>query len=131
MVAIWFHNTMAHNSGITRLQETMRFHFNHPKLLVEVHAQISRCNISQRMKRGTQQYGLLAPRDAKSAPLSDVARDCIGSWDIELRGGREYKIRALVTIDVTTNLLEIKPILTQMAVECARAFKNTWLSRYP
>ena len=131
MVANWFHNTMAHNSGITRLQETMRFHFYHPKLLVEVHARISRSNICQRMKIGTQQYGLLAPCDAKSAPLSNVATDCIEPWDIELRGGREYKIRALTTIGVTTNLLEIKPILTQMAVECARAFKNAWLSRYP
>ena len=36
-----------------------------------------------------------------------------------------------MTIDVTTNLLEIEPILTQTVVECARAFENGWLSRYP
>ena len=119
MVVNWFHNAMAHNSGISCLQETLRFHFYHPKLLVKVHSQISRCDISQCMKRGSRQYGLLAPRDAKSAPWSDVATDCIGPWVIELRGGQEYSLCALTTIDVTTNLLEIEPILTQTAVECA------------
>ena len=36
-----------------------------------------------------------------------------------------------MTIDLTTNLLEIEPIVTQTAAECARAFENGWLSRYP
>ena len=94
-----------------------------PKLLEEVQAQVTRCDICQRMKRGSRQYGLLAPWDAKSAPWSDVATDCIRPWVIELRGGREYSLRALTTIDVTINLLEIEPILTQTATECARALK--------
>ena len=131
MVVNWFHNAMAHNSGISHMQETLSFHFYHPKLLVEVRAQISRCDICKHMKRGSRQYGLLAPRDAKSAPWSDVATDCIGPWVIELRGGQEYSLHALTMIDVTTNLLEIKPILTQTVVECARAFENGWLSHYP
>ena len=54
-----------------------------------------------------------------------------GSNGIELRGGRDYTIRALTTIDVTTNLLEIEPITTQTSAECARAFENGWLSHYP
>ena len=131
MVVNWFHHATAHNSGISHLQETLRFHFYHPKLLVEVQAQIARCDICQRMKRGSRQYGLLAPRDATSAPWSDVVTDCISPWVIELRGGQEYSLHALTTIDVTAKLLEIEPILTQTSVECARAFENGWLSRYP
>ena len=131
MVVNWFHHATAHNSGIYRLQETLRFHFYHPKLLDEVRAQVSRCDICQHMKRGSRQCRLLAPRDAKSAPWSEVATDCIGPWVIELHDGGEYSLRALTTIDVTTNLLEIEPILTQTATECARAFENGWLSRYP
>ena len=130
MVVNWFHNAMAHSSGITRLHETLRFQFYHPKLLAEVYAQIARCDICQRMKRGSRQYGLLAPCDAKSAPWSHVATDCTGFWVIELHGGKEYSLCALTMIDVTTNLLEIEPILTQTAVECARAFENGWLSCY-
>ena len=130
LIVDWFHKATAHNLGITRLQENLRFHFYHPKLLAEVRKQVSACNLCQRMKRGSRQYGLLASRDARSLPWSEVATDCIGPWNIELRGGRNYDIRAL-TINLTTNLLEIEPITTQTSAECARAFENGWLSRYP
>ena len=118
LVVDWFHKATVHNSGITRLQETLRFHFYHPKLLAEVRRQVSRCDF-------------LAPREVNSAPWSDVATDCIGPWVIELRGGCDYSLRALTSIDITTNLLEIEPIVTQTSAECARAFENGWLSRYP
>ena len=131
MVVDWFHKATAHNTGITHLQETLRFHFYHPKLLAEVRSQVARCDLCQRMKRGSRQYGLLAPCDAKSAPWSDVTTDCIGSWVIESLTGRDYSLCALTTIDLTTNLLEIEPIVTQTAAECARAFENGWLSHYP
>ena len=131
MVVDWFHKATAHNTGITRLQETLHFHFYHPKLLAEFCKQVSRCNICQRMKRGSRQYGLLAPCEPKSAPWSNVATDCIGPWVIELRGGREYSLCALTTIDIMTNLLEIEPIVTQTMAECAQAFENGWLSHYP
>ena len=54
-----------------------------------------------------------------------------GPGNIKLRGGYDYTIRALTTIDVATNLLEIEPITTQMSAECTRAFENSWLLRYP
>ena len=106
-------------TGITHLQENLRFHFYHPQLLAEVCKQVSACDICQWMKQGSRQYGLLAPRDARSSPWSEVATDCIGPWNVELRGGRDYTIRALTTIDVTTNLLEIEPLITQTSAECA------------
>ena len=131
MVVDWFHKATAHNTGISHLQETLRFHFYHPKLLAEVRNQVSRCGICQHMKRGSRKYGLLAPCEAKSTPSSDVATDCIRPWVVELCGGRDYSLHALTTINLTTNLLEIEPIVMQTAAECARAFENGWLSRYP
>ena len=131
MVVDWFHKATAHNTGITCLQETLHFHLYHPKLLAEVHTQVSHCNICQCMKHGSRQYGLLAPRKAKSAPWSDVATNCIGPWVIELHGGCDYSLQALMMIDITTNLLEIEPIVVQTAAECACTFENGWLSRYP
>ena len=59
-----------------------------------------------------------------------MATDCIGPWNVELLGGRDYTIRALTTIDIMTNLLEIEPLITQTSAECAQAFENSWLSRY-
>ena len=130
MVVDWFHKATAHNTGITQLQETLRCYFYHPKLLVEVRSQVSHCDICQRMKRGSRQYGLLVRRKAKSAPWSNVATDCIGPWVVELRGGHDYSLCALMTIDLMTNLLEIEPIVTQTTAECACAFENGWLSCY-
>ena len=92
LIVAWFHKATAHNTGITRLQENLRFHFYHPQLLAEVRKQVSACDLCQRMKWGSRQYGLLAPRDARSSPGSEVATDCIGPWNIELRGGRNYTI---------------------------------------
>ena len=120
LIVDWFHKATAHNMGVTRLQ-----------LFAEVRKQVSACDLCQRMKRGSRQYRLLAPHNAQSSPWSKVATDCIGPWNIELRGGRDYNIRALTTIDVTTNLLEIEPITTQTSAECARAFEKGWLSHYP
>ena len=131
LIVDWFHKATAHNMGMTCLQENLRFHFYHPQLLAEVCKQVSACDLCQRMKQGSHQYRLLASCDARSSPWSEVATDCIGPWNIELCGGRDYNIRALTTIDVTTNLLEIKPITTQTSAECARAFENRWLSHYP
>ena len=119
MVVNWFHKATVDNTGITHLQETLHFHFYHPKLLAEVCRQVSRCDICQHMKRGSRQYGLLAPHDAKSAPWSDVATNCIGPWVIELCGGCDYSLHALTMINITTNLLEIEPIVMQTAAECA------------
>ena len=92
LIVDWFHKATAHNLGITHLQENLRFHFYHPKLLAEVRKQVSACDLCQRMKRGSRQYGLLASRDARSSPWSKVATDCIGPWNIELRGRRNYDI---------------------------------------
>ena len=130
LVVDWFHKAMVHNTGITRLQENLCLHFYHTNLLVEVCGQVSQCNICQCMKCRSQQCGLLTPREAKSVPWSNVVTDCIGPWVIELRGGHDYSLRALTTINVTTNLLEIKPFMTLTAAECARAFENGWLLRY-
>ena len=64
LIVDWFHKATAHNIGVTHLQENLRFHFYHPQLLAEVRKQVSPCDLCQRMKRGSRQYGLFAPRDA-------------------------------------------------------------------
>ena len=50
LIVDWFHKATAHNMGVTRLQENLRFHFYHPQLLAEVRKQVSACNLCQRMK---------------------------------------------------------------------------------
>ena len=83
------------------------------------------------MKWGARQYGLLSSRDATSPLWHDNALDCIGPWTINLRGGKQFEILVLTTMDTATNLLENEPLRTKTASECARAFDNGWLARYP
>ena len=61
MVIDWFHKATAHNTGITSLQESLRFHFHHKNLLAEVRRQISKCDmISSIWTFGTSQ-GQIGP----------------------------------------------------------------------
>ena len=127
----WYHQATTHALGATRLYTTIHQHFHHPKLRSEIQRQIAKCDLCQRLKRGSRQYGDLAPRIAPFTPWQTVAIDCIGPWVIELRGGKEIKILALTTIDIATNLLEIEHLSTKTSLECAHGFDNGWLSRYP
>ena len=120
----WFHEATTHIAGISRLEEHLKFHFFHPWLSAEVWDQVSKCDLCQRMKRGACQYGLLLSHDATAPPWHNVALDCIGSWTINLCGGKQFKILALTTMDTATSLLEIEPLQTKTALEWARAFDN-------
>ena len=43
----WFHEATAHNAGISRLEEHLKFHFFHPRLSAEVRDQVSKCDLCQ------------------------------------------------------------------------------------
>ena len=107
------------------------FHFHHSKLSAEVRRQVLQCDLCQWLKCGTRQYGLLALRNAQTPPWHMVATDCVGPWVIALCGGREFSLRALTSINITTNLLELEPLVNQTSESCAQAFEVGWLSRYP
>ena len=127
----WYHLSMVHKLGATRLISTLKQHFFHPKLATKICSQIEHCDICQCMKRGSNQNGDLGPRVAHAAPWETLVIDCIGPWVIKLYGGRDIKCLALTTIDVSMNLLEIDYLSTKTSTKCAHSFKNGWLSRYP
>ena len=47
MAVRWFHEAMAHNAGISRLEEHQKFHFFHSRLSAEVWEQVSKCEFFQ------------------------------------------------------------------------------------
>eukprot|EP00977_Amphora_coffeiformis_P009356 scaffold2144_cov98-Amphora_coffeaeformis.AAC.1 len=127
----WYHKVLAHSEGATRLTKSLTAHFHHPRLLKECEHIASTCHECQTLKRGSVQYGELAPRDALALPWQEVHTDCIGPWHFDLRGGRQVTFYGLTSIDPVTSLLEINRIPNQTSSEVARAFENNWLSRYP
>ena len=126
----WYHETTVHLEGMDRLEATIRRTFYHPHIRDEVRRQVSPCPVCQKNKRGGQQHGELAPREAIFSPWQEVHVDSIGPWKIKLNG-IPITIRALTAIDPVTNLVEIQRIANATASEAAFAFENMWLSRYP
>ena len=87
----WYHHATVHAFGATHLHTTIQQHFFHPKLRSEIQRQVAKCDLCQRFKRGSSQYGELAPHTAPFTPWQTVAIDCIGPWVIVLRGGKTSK----------------------------------------
>jgi len=81
-------------------------------------------------KDGPSRQGQLAPRSVPSVPWTEVHCDLIGPWEYKV-GGLAVKVRALTMIDPVTNLVEIVRVESTKSDECARAFVDTWLARYP
>ena len=126
----WYHEATVHAEGMTRLENTIRRHFHHPKLRNEIQNQINNCQICARNKYGALPYGQLAPRDALPIPWYDVHVDTIGPWTVKIQG-IEMTFQALTSIEPVTNLLEIQRIRDKTSDESWHAFQNSYLSRYP
>ena len=127
----WYHEATAHAMGVTRLETAIKQHFHHHCLSCEIRTQVDACDLCQCMKRGCRQYGKLPARSIDLPPWHEVPTDCIGPWSFPLRGGIQFQIQALTTIDTCMNLLEIHPLLTKTSAVVSRAFENGWLSCYP
>ena len=129
-VITWYHEATAHVEGISRMEQNLKRHFYHPRMHEKVKEVLSSCVDCQKYKRGSRQYGHLAPRDTKAMPWQEIHCDTIGPWKIELRA-RTLEFKALTVIDPATNLIEINPLITKTASEVADAVENNWISRYP
>ena len=117
--------------GVTCLEAAIKQHFHHRSLSREIRTQVGACDLCQHMKRGSWQYGKLPACLIDLPPWHEVQTDCIGPWSSPLRGGIQFQIQVLTTIDTCTNLLEIHPLLTKTSAKVSRAFENGWLSHYP
>ncbi|KAG7369761.1 reverse transcriptase RNA-dependent DNA polymerase [Nitzschia inconspicua] len=126
----YYHDISAHVEGATRLIQTIKRHFYHPRLAETVQKFVLSCDICQKNKRGSKPYGHLAPRDAVLLPWQEIHCDSIGPWKIDLRA-RTIEFKAMTIIDPATNLIEIQPLLTGTAKEAADVVEDNWIARYP
>jgi len=126
----WYHKVSSHTEGPERLLFTISRHFYHPRLRTEVYKACNACELCQRTKRTMRQYSELTPREATAIPWQEVHIDCIGPWQVKVKG-RVVKFVALTAIDPVTNLVDIARLNRKTASECFRAFERCWLSRYP
>ncbi|KAG7346017.1 reverse transcriptase RNA-dependent DNA polymerase [Nitzschia inconspicua] len=125
----WYHLALGH-CGISRLADTLRMHFHHPRLQQTCENEVSTCDPCQRLKNVGRGHGETASREASLLPWQDVAVDLIGPWTISV-GNKKHTFSALTIIDMVTNLVEVIRIENKSAAHVAMHFENHWLSKYP
>ncbi|KAG7358150.1 hypothetical protein IV203_014737 [Nitzschia inconspicua] len=126
----YYHEISAHVEGATRLEQTIRRHYFHPKLSEADPNLVLSCDTCQKNKRGSKTNGQLAPRAAVLLPWQEINCDSIGPWKIELRACN-IEFKAMTIIDPATNLIETQPLLNGTAIEAADVVEDTWIAWYP
>mmetsp|Transcript_24146 Transcript_24146/g.44899 ORF Transcript_24146/g.44899 Transcript_24146/m.44899 type:complete len:256 (+) Transcript_24146:851-1618(+) len=101
----WYHLSLGH-VGVSRLVDTLRMHFYHPRLKEVCMAEVKKCDPCQRLKAVGRGHGETATREATLLPWQDVAVDLIGPWTLSI-GNRKLKFSALTITDMVTNLTEV------------------------
>jgi hypothetical protein len=126
------HLTAQHAKGMDRLEWLLKRHFYHLRLRDEVHSQVSRCKIGQKMKRYSTNFTQLPAQEATSVPWEQVHVDLIGPWNIKVKGHKKpVQFIALACIDPVLNLLEVGTVKDKMSEQVAKTFEHLWLSHYP
>ena len=124
---IWFHQVLGH-PGEKRLCETLHQCYYHPQLQRIVHRY--KCKHCQRYKLSGKGYGLLAEREMRISPWTEVAVDLIGPWEVKVNG-QIVVFNALTSVDTASNLVELTRIDNKTSEHVTRKFEQSWLARYP
>ena len=107
-ITLWYYKTLAHSSGIDRLEALLKRNFFHPQIREVACSIVSNCPIAPVVCTSYKPYGHLAPCTAPITPWSEVHVDCIGPWQIGIPNTpTPLKFYALTCIDPVTNLIEI------------------------
>jgi cleavage and polyadenylation specificity factor subunit 1 len=128
-VAAWYHDYLCH-PGENRTESTIRLAFTWPGLRNTVKQYCKTCRECQKAKKPRKKYGHLPMRDVEVKPWSSVNVDLIGPYTVQTPT-QTHTLRALTIIDPITRWFEVVPVANASAPVVARAFKHTWLMRYP
>jgi len=129
-IIVWYHLTLMH-AGQNKLHDTIKLHFDHPRLHQVINIVVQNCEFCQRYKSPSRKYGQLPVKQITENPWETVAVDLIGPWDIFIREQNIGSFSALTMIDIATNLTELVRLDSRDAGHVAQKFENTWLARYP
>jgi hypothetical protein len=82
---LWYHEVLPH-AGTSRLEDSIKVHFYHPRLRQCIAVIVGTCDACQKYKLPGRGVGELPPREADFAPWNAVAVDLIGPWKIQIPG---------------------------------------------
>jgi transposase InsO family protein len=127
----WYHLHLLH-PGETRLELTMRQHFDFIGLKPMVVRACKACQICRSTKARNSKYGLLPPKEPELIPWHTLCIDLIGPYKFGADGSKHaITLHALTMIDPATGWFEIAEIPTKRADDVANILEEVWLTRYP
>ena len=125
----WYHSFLCH-PGETRLELTLRQHYEWRGLRTMVQRVCKACPVCRVHKKRTTKYGKLPPKKAEVIPWHTLCIDLIGPYTIG-KGKAETKLHCLTMIDPATGWFEIVQIPNKQADEVINILEFQWLTRYP
>lgn len=128
-LVLWFHKVLGHG-GMTRVYDTIRSRYHHPKLKQQVVETVGSCQTCRKWKLTGPGFGLLPAKDVVAVPWQEAHVDLIGPWKVKIND-IDVEFLALTVIDPVTNITELIRVENKTADHVSRKFADCWLSRYP
>ena len=127
--AEWYH-TFLYHPGETRMELTLRQHYDWKGLRGTVVSTCKACTTCKERKKKQTKYAKVPPKDAEAIPWHTLCIDLIGPYTF----GYEKKavtLHCLTMIDPATGWFEIVEIPTKRADYVVNYLEFNWLTRYP
>ena len=130
--AQWYHEHLCH-PGETRMELTLRQHYDWKGLITTVKQVGRACTTCQRRKKGKKiKYSKIPPKDPEVIPWHTLCIDLVGPYSFgDKEKGTFVSLHCLTMIDPATGWFEIVEISTKRADYIANYLEINWLSRYP
>jgi hypothetical protein len=126
----WYHEVLCH-PGMNRTEETIRQNFTWRNLRDDVQKFCKTCDVCQRTKRDTKNYGHLPEKEAESLPWEKLCVDLIGPYSFKRKNGKILTLQCVTMIDPATCWFEMREIKEKSAITVANNVEKAWLTRYP
>ena len=125
----WYHTFLCH-PGKTRLELTLRQHYDWRGLRTMVHRVCKQCPVCRTQKKRTAKYSKVPPKEPELTPWYTLCIDLIGPYTIG-KGKSEMILHCLTMIDPATGWFEIVEIPHKQADVVINILEFQWLTRYP
>jgi len=125
----WYHLHLLH-PGETRLELTMRQHFEFIGLRPLAQRTCKACVVCRSLKSSNKKYGLIPPKEPECIPWHTLCVDLIGPYLFGSKD-KQVKLHAMTMIDPATGWFEIVEVPNKRADEISNLLETTWLTRYP
>ena len=100
-------------------------------IIEAVQMEVTKCDVWQRKKQSTKQYGELTAKLAEETPWNKLCVDLIGPYKIRIKGKDPLILKVVTMIDPVTMWFEVKQYSDKKAMTIENLVETNWMVRYP